>query len=206
MCIRDSTSGQLSQSLPRVCCESIAKILSFKEGEFLVNKLLVDWVTEACNSCSSDDRHHKILVFQRMLDHAYVLRSASRSLEDAFDRYAPTPDLNCEWNQSLASTMMFYCHNFYLYWCAVPFSETSEVRTHTLALYSSLELMLECAKSLWEQCHTHSRLITPTSISTTLMEQSCDQLLSTISQQTALYCSKLLQVFCVTWLNWFVYS
>ena len=31
-----------------------------------------------------------------MLDHAHKLRLASHCLEDAFDRYAPTPDFNCE--------------------------------------------------------------------------------------------------------------
>lgn len=76
----------------------------------------------------------------------------------------------------------------------VPFSETGEVRHQTLALYSGLELMLESAKSLWEQCHANPKMNTPTPICETLMERSCDQLLSTVSQQTALYCSKLLQV------------
>ena len=35
-------------------------------------------------------------MFQRMLDHTHKLRSASHSLEDLFDKYAPTPDLNRE--------------------------------------------------------------------------------------------------------------
>ena len=43
-----------------------------------------------------DGLHHKVTVFQLMLDHTHQLRSASHSLEDLFDKYAPTPDLNCE--------------------------------------------------------------------------------------------------------------
>ena len=35
-------------------------------------------------------------MFQRLLDHAHKLKSASQCLEDAFESYAPTPDLNCE--------------------------------------------------------------------------------------------------------------
>lgn len=76
----------------------------------------------------------------------------------------------------------------------VPFSATSDVRAHSLSLYCGLELLLDSAKSLWEHYHTHPRLTTPTPICEMLSQQSCDQLLSTISQQTALYCSKLLQV------------
>ena len=47
-------------------------------------------------SFSLDGLYQKVEVFQRMLDHAHKLRLASHCLEDAFDRYAPTPDFNCE--------------------------------------------------------------------------------------------------------------
>ena len=43
-----------------------------------------------------DGLHHKVTVFQRMLDHTHKLRLASLSLEELFDKYAPTPDLNCK--------------------------------------------------------------------------------------------------------------
>lgn len=80
---------------------------------------------------------------------------------------------------------------------SVPFSETTEVRLHTVSLYSSLELLIEAAKALQEQCKmfesfTNGQRFPGTGRS--MVEQSCGQLIGTIHLQTALYCSKLLQV------------
>ena len=79
----------------------------------------------------------------------------------------------------------------------VPFSETTEVRTHTLLLYVLLEQLVCHAHSILTFCHLMSHVTgsgrgSPDGRS--LVEETCQQLLNTLSHQTGLYCSKLFSV------------
>ena len=72
----------------------------------------------------------------------------------------------------------------------------TEVRLHTVSLYTRLELLVEAAKAMQEQCQVLEGMqgATGGGRSRDTLEQYCVQLLSTVCHQTALYCSRLLQV------------
>lgn len=110
--------------------------------------------------------------FQKMIQYVSQMRNASLGLEQDFAE-CKTPGFN------------------------VPFSETTLVRHHTLSLYSSLELMFELARSLHEHTHAYQTLLhsgqEPPDCGKSLIKHTCLQLQKTLSHQTALYCSKLLQ-------------
>ena len=78
----------------------------------------------------------------------------------------------------------------------VPLSETTEVRTHTLLLYVSLEQLMCHAHSLLASCHMMSHMTESGRglDRQSLMEDTCQQLLTSLSHQTALYCSRLFNV------------
>ena len=70
---RGSSHHQFTEPLPRVYYEHINRILSLRE-----------------------EASYQETVYQRILSHAWQMRLASLALVDAFDKYAPTPDLNGE--------------------------------------------------------------------------------------------------------------
>ena len=72
----------------------------------------------------------------------------------------------------------------------------TEVRLHTVSLYTHLELLVEAAKAMQEQCRVLEGMqgAMGGGRSRDTLEQYCVQLLSTVCHQTALYCSRLLQV------------
>ena len=89
--------------------------------------------------------------------------------------------------------------HYTLYLDTVPFSETTEARALSLQLYVTLEQLVELAKSLLGQCHvighvTGSGQGLEVGSRWDLVEDTCQQLMDTLSHQTALYCSKILAV------------
>lgn len=70
------------------------------------------------------------------------------------------------------------------------------MRTHTLLLYVSLEQLMCHAHSLLASCHMMSHMTESGRglDRQSLMEDTCRQLLTSLSHQTALYCSRLFNV------------
>lgn len=79
----------------------------------------------------------------------------------------------------------------------VPFSSTSSVSQSILSLYTSLELLLSTGQALYREMLTWQGLLArllPDHGGDGLVKERAEELLGNISQQTALYCSRLLQV------------
>ena len=79
----------------------------------------------------------------------------------------------------------------------VPFSETTEVRLNSLQLCASLEQLLCHAHSLLTSCHMMNHM-TGGGRGPGLTGETCQQLLNSLTHQTALYCSRLFTVRSVT--------
>lgn len=165
------------------------------------------------------DTGYLICVHQRLLGHVWEVRAASQTLEEAFNRHTPTPDLNGIEVPSFPLFPSFSLHLFsslpsslppfpilssflppsfifLSFLPPVPFSEMTEVRLQTVSLYTRLELLVEAAKTMQEQCRVLEGMQRATGGggSRDTLEPCCVQLLSTVCHQTALYCSRLLQV------------